>query len=313
MNLRGGAQAISRVLKLKRPSQGQILFRRGMNSALVVMKESGGVEIRPFYHELLARLQSIPGHKVVILDSAYDFVRFAGRAKIDEDSVNFFIKVVLQRLCDDGDCTLIIPWHPSQAGSERDNMDGWSVAWHNAPRRRLALKAAKNSSDIYELTVSKHNHTPPGQSLKLQFHEGALLPVDAIPDDGKRAALRRCVVQEAICGAKAGVPFTLQRRIPKAVLDTITAASGVEANNKLVHDELDAAARDGQLRYVTGTGKMRAGYFPPDDDRALRWHGATTGDGGRRWLRPRDGQDAIHHKMHCTGVKTGLKTGGKPI
>ncbi len=65
------------------------------------------------------------------------------------------------------------------------------------------------------------------------------------------------------------MPFTLQRRIPKAVLDTITAASGVEANNTLVHDELDAAARDGQLRYVTGTGKMRAGYFPPDEDRAL--------------------------------------------
>jgi len=80
------------------------------------MHESGQVEVRPFYHRLIQRLRKVPGHKIVVLDSAYDFVRFTGKAKIDEDAVNYFIKVVLQGICDLTDSTLLIPWHPSQAG-----------------------------------------------------------------------------------------------------------------------------------------------------------------------------------------------------
>ena len=37
--------------------------------------------------------------KFLALDSCYDFVRFAGKAKIDEGAVNAFIKTVLQQLC----------------------------------------------------------------------------------------------------------------------------------------------------------------------------------------------------------------------
>lgn len=263
------ATAISSTLKLRTTKNGIVLPCSGKDCALAVMGESGKVEVRPFYHELLARLRAIPGHKIVVLDSAYDFVRFIGRAKIDEDSVNYFIKVMLQRICNDGDCTLLIPWHPSQAGSERASMDGWSVAWHNAPRARLALKADPGSSDIYQLGVAKRNHGPAGQTLKLRFHNGALLPLAALPDDGKDAAFRRCVVEEAIAGARAGVPLTRQRRIPEKVLASISTTSGVEARSHRVKDELDSAVRDGELQYISGNNKFQAGYYPPDNAEAI--------------------------------------------
>ncbi len=130
------AQAIKKVLKLPAAKQGQILSRKGKDSALVIMGEAAKVTYRPFYYQLKEHIKCIPGHKVVVLDSAYDFVRFADHGKIDEDSVNFFIKIVLQGLCDDCDATLLIPWHPSRSGSARNAMDGWSVAWHNAARAR---------------------------------------------------------------------------------------------------------------------------------------------------------------------------------
>jgi hypothetical protein len=152
------AQAICAGLKLKRTNQGIFISRKGKDSALVFMHESAKVEVRPFYYYLIERLRSISGHKLLVLDSAYDFVRFVGRAKIDEDAVNYFIKVILQGICDQCDVTLIIPWHPSQAGSERDGMDGWSVAWHNAPRARLCISADKSAVVVYELIFVKRNH-----------------------------------------------------------------------------------------------------------------------------------------------------------
>jgi hypothetical protein len=262
-------QAICTALKLPKPTQGQFIVCRGMDTALVVMKENGGVEVRPFYFELLERLQAIPGHKVVVLDSAYDFVRFAGRAKIDEDSVNFFIKVVLQSVCNRGDCTLIIPWHPSQAGSERKSMDGWSVAWQNAPRRRNALSAVKDVPDTYELSVAKRNHGAPVEPLRLRFHEGALLPVAALPDDGKVEEARHIVVREAIACARANVPLNRIRRHPDTVFKKVEEAIGRRPSKNEVDDWLADAVRNGELSCLDGAKGRKAGYYPPDSAREL--------------------------------------------
>jgi hypothetical protein len=262
-------QAICRVLKIPKPAQGQFLIRRGADTALVVMKESGGVEARPFYFELMERLESIPGHKIVVLDSAYDFVRFTGHAKIDEDSVNFFIKVVLQSVCDRGDCTLMIPWHPSQAGSARDDMSGWSVAWHNAARRRLALSAVKDVPDTYELGVVKRNHGAPGATLKLRYHEGALLPVEALPDDGKMEAGRLALLREAAACAKANVPLNRSRRHPETVYRKVEEVIGRRPSKNEVDDWLAAAARNGELSCLDGAKGRKAGYYPPSGAREL--------------------------------------------
>ncbi|HVW54128.1 MAG TPA: AAA family ATPase [Rhizobiaceae bacterium] len=255
-------QAICHVLKMPKPKQGQFIICRGMDSALVVMKESGEAEARPFYSELLERLQAVPGHKILVLDSAYDFVRFAGRAKIDEDSVNYFIKVVLQSLCDRGNCTLMIPWHPSQAGSERKSMDGWSVAWTNSPRRRLALNATKDIPDTYELSVVKRNHGAPVPPLNLRFHEGALLPVEALSDDGKQEAGRLALLQEVIKSADARTPLNRRGAIPTRCLKACEAALGRAPSKKEVGDMLDDLIQRGDLVFIPGTKNQTAGYYP---------------------------------------------------
>ncbi|WP_311031233.1 AAA family ATPase [Mesorhizobium koreense] len=262
-------QAICGALKLQKPTQGQFVICRGVDTALVVMKESGGVEARPFYFELLERLNAIPGHKVVVLDSAYDFVRFAGHAKIDEDSVNFFIKVVLQSVCDRGNCTLVIPWHPSQAGSERKSMDGWSVAWQNAPRRRLALSAVKDVPDTYELSVVKRNHGAPVDPLRLRYHEGALMPVAALPDDGKLEEARQAVVREAIACAKANVPLNRSRRHSDTVFKKVEEAIGRRPSKNEVNDWLADAVRNGELSCLDGAKGRKAGYYPPSSAHEL--------------------------------------------
>ena len=257
------AQAISATLSLPASKQGIFIDRRGKDSALVVMGESGKVELRPFYHEVLRLLQSIPGHKIVVIDSAYDFVRFTGRAKVDEDAVNYFVKVVLQGLCDLTDSTILIPWHPSQAGSERATMDGWSVAWHNAPRARLALVAAREP-DTYELSVAKRNHGPKGQPIKLRFHHGALIPVEALPQDGKEDAFYKVMVDAAKDAARLKVPLNGKNRIPELVVKSVEEVIGRRPKKEEMQDKLQEAIRRGDLIHLGYTQHRKAGFYPPD-------------------------------------------------
>lgn len=262
------SQAISSTLKLKTPPHGLFVARRGQDSALALMHEEGRTDLRPFYHSLINTLRSIPGHKLLVLDSAYDFVRFAGRAKIDEDSVNFFIKIVLQGLCDHTDSTILIPWHPSQAGSGREAMDGWSVAWHNAARARLAISAVDGAEDIYELKVVKRNHGPKGAPITLKYHEGALLPVEAVPDDGKLAHLGKLCVDSAIEAAKLNVPFNRQKVPPELLFKEAEKAIGRRPSKAAVRNALEQAVRSGELAYVSHTRHRAAGYYPPDSEMA---------------------------------------------
>lgn len=259
------AQAIAKRLKLQTPNRGLFVSRQGKDSALVVMREDGAPELRPFYHQLKARLQSIEGHKLVVLDSAYDFVRFAGRAKIDEDAVNYFIKVVLQGLCDATDSTLLVPWHPSQAGSSRGEMDGWSVAWHNAPRARLAIGKSKDVTDAFELRAVKRNHAAKGAPLTLKFDEGALLPIEALDDSKQKSALRSACVNAARHAANMGMPIKRQPKIAPSLLKSIVKDIGRSVTPKQIKEELEDACLAGALEYREGHGKQKAGYFPRSD------------------------------------------------
>lgn len=271
------AQAIADVLELPPPPKptrddpytgGVFLARKSRDSALAIMGENGECILRPFYYELLALLQSIPGHKVVVLDSAYDFVRFKGYGKIDEDSVNLFIKVVLQGICDKGDCTIIMPWHPSQAGSGRHEMDGWSVAWRNAARARLVIEAS-DKEDEFVLRVEKRNHGRKGDPIKLRFYRGALLPTELLPQTAQDAgALREAVVREAIRAAELGVPFTTQRNIDSPILQIVEKELARKITSKAFKDELRAALDAGQLLYLKGDKRRRAGYYPSDETMA---------------------------------------------
>jgi hypothetical protein len=262
------AQAICSGLRIKTTDRAVFISRKGKDSALVYMHESAKTEVRPFFHYLINKLRGIPGHKLLVLDSAYDFVRFVGRAKIDEDAVNYFIKVVLQGICDQCDATIIIPWHPSQAGSERDSMDGWSVAWHNAPRARLGISADKDVEDTYDLKVLKRNHGRKGPPIKLRYVEGIMLPTDAVPDDGKRAAFKKVCIAAAVEAASHSMPLNRRGAIRGTIYKEAEKVLCRRPGKQEIRDTLEDAVRSGELLYLNSTRHRAAGFYPNDPELA---------------------------------------------
>ncbi len=262
------AQAITQRLQLPSDCGGLFWDRVGKVSHLAVMQEGGAYELLPFYYDLRARLLAIDGHKYLVLDSCYDFVRFAGKAKIDEGAVNAFVKTVLQQLCTETDTTLLALWHPSQSGQERGDASGWSVAWHNAPRARLSITPVKDTEDAFELKVEKRNHGPKGKPLTLHWSDGVLLPrTDSATAEGA-SYLERAVVRVAIMAADCGAPLTVQKRLLKWQLDEIEKDIGRRPTQPQVKEVLAAALPAGSLRYIRGTDNRAAGYYPPEMERA---------------------------------------------
>jgi hypothetical protein len=264
------AQAITKQLKLRRRKDSRAVFLplAGKDAALVVMREDGQHIVTPRYAELVALLHSIPGHKILVLDSAYDFARWTGKTKIDEDAVNWFVKTFLTGICGQCDATLLIPWHPSQAGSERADMSGWSVAWHNAPRARWALKESSAVADAFELSVTKRNHGRKAEPVLFSFHEGALLLVADVPDDGKESALRSAVAAVAVRVAREGIPFNRKDRIPSDVLAEVTRLTGRQVSQHAFRDALGAAVRAGELQIVIKSRHRAPGFYPPGEEAA---------------------------------------------
>ena len=105
------------------------------------------------------------------MDSCYNVLHFSGQAKINESAVKLALNL-LDHLCAATDSTILYLWHPSQAGIERGDNSGWSVAWHNTPRARLSITPADKSNDAYELKVEKRNNSRVGERLTLHWHDG---------------------------------------------------------------------------------------------------------------------------------------------
>lgn len=264
------AQAIATMLHIPADkARGLYVDRQGKDSALVEMSEGGGFKLLPFYDQLVAALKAIPGHKVGVLDSCYDFVRFLGKAKIDEGAVNTFIKVVLQRLCDECDATIIVIWHPSQAGMERGDASGWSVAWHNAPRARLSLLPVKDTENAFELKVEKRNHGPKGSPVTLYWSSGALLPQSDVAVADRTKAFHDAVVRVAIDAAMSGQPLQQIRRVQGWQLKQIRDAAGYTPKQIDIKERLSYALQvTKELCYVQGDKYRLAGYYPRDPEQA---------------------------------------------
>jgi len=201
------------------------------------------------------------------VDSCYNFLRFVGSAKVNEGAVNSAIGA-LQRFCLECDCTILMLWHPSQAGQERGDASGWSVAWHNAPRQRLSITAVKDVDDAFELKVEKRNHGPKGQAMTLYWSDGVLLPRTEVAVTEQKDHFVRAVVRVATMAAQAGAPIQVQRRLLGWHLDEIAKDIGRRPSERDVKEALAAALPAGFLRYVRGSTQRVAGYYPADESKA---------------------------------------------
>lgn len=252
-------QAIS--LRLTIPMiLAKLMDRRGKPSAICAMDEGARCGMSPFYDVLVAAINSVPGHKFVVMDSCVDFVHFIGRAKIDDGSVNFFIKTVLQRLCDDTNCTLLVIWHSSKSGQETGA--GWSVAWEDAPRSRMMMRATEMGT--YELSQVKRNHGKLMAPIEMRFDNGAIMPLDAATADME--GIRPWLIKLAISQAEINDPFQRQRNVPEWVQERADAEFGYRPSFKQLKQILEEALRNKHLRYRSGNHKQSAGYCAWNND-----------------------------------------------
>ena len=197
----------------------------GEDAPLAVVEESGACVTQPFWEILVNALRAVPGHKLVVFDGTYNVLRSAGQAKINETSVQAGINL-LNRFCRETNSTVLSLWHPSQAGQERGDASGWSVAWHNVPRARLSLTALRGQSDAYELRVEKRNHGPRGEPIALYWDDGLMLPRSEVAEENIAQRMKDAIVATAVEASESGVPFTKVRNATKAEIEEICVRSG---------------------------------------------------------------------------------------
>lgn len=163
---------------------------------LLTVYEDGEIERHAMATHLRRWCREVAGHKLIAIDSTYNAVRFAGNAKVNESSVMRAIGA-LQGIAEDNDASILMLWHPSQAGMERGDASGWSVAWHNAPRARLSITAGDD--DWFTLRVEKRNHGQRGPDIHLRYDNGAMVTGD--PDAELMATVREQVAHTSGKGA----------------------------------------------------------------------------------------------------------------
>ncbi len=229
-----------------------------------------GITLQPFYHKLHAYLKQTAGHKFVVLDSTYNVLEFRGNAKINEPAVKAAIEL-LNRICRETDSTIVFLWHPSQAGQERGDASGWSVAWHNAPRARLSLSRAKNGEAIiegaFDLKVEKRNNAGPVPPMTLHWDAGVLLPITGLDAAEQSSRFHEAVVAAALKAVDVGVPLQRKARASDWVLLDIERVTGRRPSQRDLKQELERAISLKRLRYVNGISHQTAGYYHWEDGR----------------------------------------------
>jgi RecA-family ATPase len=172
---------------------------------------------------------------------------------------------LLQRLCDECDATVMVLWHPSQAGQERGDASGWSVAWHNRPRGRLSLKRGDETGEAFDLKVEKHNHGPSGKTIRLYWCDGVLLPRTEIEEVDQEARLLNACVALAVEAAAKNTPFHKMTKTAAWMLNAIHDRCGQRPTATAFKNKLEQAVFLEMLRYQRAHGKTKAGYFPVNE------------------------------------------------
>jgi len=166
-------------------------LRKSRAPLLVVNENSLGrpvLTLTRFGYRFLRRLEKIEGHKVVILDSFFNAVRFAGNSKNYDEPAMAVIET-LDHWCEMLNCTILAPFHPSRAGTSNQRKDmGYSPAFENHGRQCLRIEEKKPAkgetvpAGIYTLTITKWNGGEQGKKIDLQFEDGCLVDVGDQPD-----------------------------------------------------------------------------------------------------------------------------------
>jgi hypothetical protein len=118
------------------------------------------------------------------------------------------------------------------------------------------------------LSVTKRNHGRKTEPILLRFCDGALLPLDAVPDDGKAAAFHQVVVGAAIASARLNIPCN-RKHVSDRVFQEAAKVLGRRPSPKGVLRELERGVEAGELIFLPYSSKRASGFYPPDREEAV--------------------------------------------
>lgn len=170
------------------------ISREGLDSYLCTF-ENERMRVEPFYRQLEATI-ALLSPRLVILDTAADL--FVGDF-ISTAQVRQFLKVALGGLCVRYGCAVLLLAHPSKAGQQSGEGDGFSTAWHNSVRSRLFLRAQVAPTEVGAdppaeddksarrmLELKKSNYGKSGTKIPLLYQSGAFAldpdPIEVPPE-----------------------------------------------------------------------------------------------------------------------------------
>ncbi len=119
-----------------RADQARYIDACNIGQPIFVVQDVPGdpIILTDFGHWLTRELRAMSGHKLVALNSFYNFVRFVGQAMANMDLVRLLIQNAFAQFMRITDSTVWTPFHSSIAGQKRADQTSWNVAFHNAPR-----------------------------------------------------------------------------------------------------------------------------------------------------------------------------------
>jgi hypothetical protein len=238
----------------------------GHDTTLAYVNDDGSWTYGPFYPVLDKRIASYGQPIFLVLDNVSDI------AVLDETkrgAVNTLIKKVLGHFCEKYGTTIILITHPSKAAMADGTGYAGSTAWNNGVRQRLTLDwpSDAKTGNRRILKVAKSNYGEPSET-ELFLIDGVFLTRDAQAPAEQDARHMDACVAAAIAAAEQGYPIQTQRKPPKWVFDEIESASGRRPTRRELFETLNYAARAGRVRYLKGTSKRMAGFYPWDQERA---------------------------------------------
>jgi RecA-family ATPase len=149
----------------------------GEDATVVRFDGDGRMHVTELFAALQEAAQALRA-RLLVLDTAADM--FDGNEN-DRGQVRRFL-ALLTRLARTINGAVLLNAHPSRAGLKSGDYDGGSTAWSNSARSRWSLaRPSGNDVDRDEriLTRRKANYASAGDTIKLRWQRGVLVPAAA--------------------------------------------------------------------------------------------------------------------------------------
>jgi RecA-family ATPase len=166
----------------------------GDDNALIRFDRDGTFQLTQRFEDLKSAAKTL-GARLVIIDTAAD--TFTGNEN-DRGQVRQFIGHVLTGLAQHIDGAVLLNAHPSRSGMSRNgDMDGGSTGWSNSARSRWSLtRPVTEDGEVADdtarvLTRRKANYASIGDTVRLQWREGVLMPPQGSMDRFTSAGRQR--------------------------------------------------------------------------------------------------------------------------